>query len=206
MSYNNVTAESLSIACDSTGNQRDRLGMTPLHIMACSSVQDIESYKVFVEKYPENLITEDSWGALPILYAVWGSVSKDILQFLIDSYQSLYPDHEFNWTVMVESLLSGLQEETVYKLLDVQQKFFSDQIIDWFDLLDKAVSLPSEANDFVCTKLESFRIIVQCSIMERVRDIGLKKWRNEITNAIQAFHDESTLIPEERLRIWKGGL
>ena len=27
--------------------------------------------------------------------------------------------------------------------------------------------------------------------MERIRDIGLKTWRNEIKNAIQVFHDDS---------------
>jgi hypothetical protein len=55
-----------------TGNQQDCLGMTPLHILTCSSVHDLELYRVIVEKYPTNLITEDSWGALPLLYAFWG--------------------------------------------------------------------------------------------------------------------------------------
>ena len=197
-SYNNVTADSLRIA-DSTGNQRDRLGMTPLHIMACSSVQNIELYKVLVEKYPENLITEDSWGGLPILYAVWGGVPKDILLFLIGSYQSLYPDYEFNWTLMVESLLSGLQEETVYKLLDIQQRFFPNQIIDWEDLLNKAVTMPCETNNFESVKIESFRIILQCRMMKSVREIGLKQWRDEITDAIGAFHDLSK--PKMKLTI-----
>lgn len=166
--------------------------MTPLHIMACSTVQNLELYKVLVEKYPENLITEDMWGAVPILYAVWGSAPKDILQFLIESYQTLLPDYEFNWTLMVESLLSGMQEETVYKLLDVQQKFFSNQAIDWEDLLAAAMTLPSGANNYRQTTLESFRVILHCSIAERVRDIGLRQWRNDITEAIQVFHDQSS--------------
>jgi hypothetical protein len=49
---------------DPTGNQQDCLGMTPLHILMCSSVHDLEVYRVIIEKYPANLITEDSWGAL----------------------------------------------------------------------------------------------------------------------------------------------
>jgi hypothetical protein len=56
---------------DPTGNQQDcLLGMTPLHILTCSSVHDIEVYRVIIEKYPANLITEDRWGALPLLYVV----------------------------------------------------------------------------------------------------------------------------------------
>jgi hypothetical protein len=45
-----------------TGNQQDCLGMTPLHILACSSVHDLELYRVIVDNYPTNLITEDRWG------------------------------------------------------------------------------------------------------------------------------------------------
>ena len=54
-----------------TGNQQDCLGMTPLHILTCSSVHNLEVYRLIVEKYPTNLITEDRWGALPLLYALF---------------------------------------------------------------------------------------------------------------------------------------
>ena len=65
-----------------TGNQQDCLGMTPLHILACSTVQCLEMYQLMVEKYPGNLIIEDAWGAVPLLYAVWGDAPSDIVQFL----------------------------------------------------------------------------------------------------------------------------
>jgi hypothetical protein len=89
---------------DTTGNQQDCLGMTPLHILTCSSVHDLELYRVIVDNYPTNLITEDRWGALPLLYAFWGAAPAEIIQFLLGSYQSLYPDHDFNWTMMVETI------------------------------------------------------------------------------------------------------
>jgi hypothetical protein len=77
-------------------SQQDCLGMTPLHILACSSVHDLELYRVIIEKYPLTLITEDRWGALPLLYAFWGAAPAEIIQFLLESYQSLYPSHAFN--------------------------------------------------------------------------------------------------------------
>ena len=55
-------------------------------------------------KYPANLITEDRWGAVPLLYAFWGAAPAEIVQLLIESYQSLYPGHLFNWTMMVETM------------------------------------------------------------------------------------------------------
>jgi hypothetical protein len=45
---------------DPRGNQRDCLGMTPLHILACSYVHNLEVYHLIIEKYPTNLITVDA--------------------------------------------------------------------------------------------------------------------------------------------------
>ena len=88
---------------DPTGNQQDCLDMTPLHIMACSSVHNIEMYHVIIKKkYPANLITEGRWVSL--LYAFWGAASSEIVQFLVDSYQLLHPNHIFNWTIMMETM------------------------------------------------------------------------------------------------------
>jgi hypothetical protein len=89
---------------DPTGNQQDCLGMTPLHILTCSSVHDLELYQLIVEKYPANLITEDRWGALPLLYAFWGAAPAKIIQFLVESYQLFYPGRQLNWTMMVETI------------------------------------------------------------------------------------------------------
>jgi len=62
---------------DPTGLQQDCLGMTALHILACSTVQCLGLYQVMIEKYPENLIVEDAWGDVPLLYAVWGDAPSD---------------------------------------------------------------------------------------------------------------------------------
>jgi len=89
---------------DPMGNEQDCLGMTPLHILTCSSVHDLELYCLIVDNYPTNLITEDGWGAVPLLYAFWGAAPAEIIQFLVYSYKSLYPGYVFNWTVMVETM------------------------------------------------------------------------------------------------------
>jgi len=67
--------EGIQYANIRSGLRQDCLGMTPLHILACSTVQCLEVYQLIVEKYPENLIVEDAWGTLPLLYAIWGDYS-----------------------------------------------------------------------------------------------------------------------------------
>ena len=97
-SYNNLTGDlindetnmrsnhsrALRSKLNPTGNQKDCLGMTPLHILACSTVHHLELYQVLIEKYPENLITKDEWGTVPLFYAVWGNASSEIMQLLVE--------------------------------------------------------------------------------------------------------------------------
>jgi hypothetical protein len=169
---------------DPTGNHQDCLGMTPLHILTCSSVHDIEVYRVIVEKYPANLITEDRWGALPLLYAFWGAAPAEIIQFLVDSYQSLYPDHIFNWTMMVETIgRCDTPNESIENLLCVKQVHFPDQTIDWVYLLDKF----SSSSHYSLGGLpfqERMQFLVMCGMSDRVEALAFKVWRDHITNMI----------------------
>ena len=168
---------------DPSGNQQVCLGMTPLHILACSSVHDLEVYRLIVEKYPTNLITEDRWGALPLLYAFWGAAPAEIIQFLLDSYQSLYPDHVFNWTMMVETMgRCDTPKESIENLLCVKQLHFPEQPIDWEYLLNKFTQ-PSLFS-FQSTFKERMQFLVMCGMSERVEALAFKVWRVCMTNMI----------------------
>jgi len=115
-----------------TGNLRDSLGMTPLHIMACSTVQNIDLYKVLVTKYPDNLTTRDRWGDVPLLYAIWGNAPDEIIQYLVESYQSIHPNFEFDWMNMLRALVSAdVQKGVIKNLFSVQRDSFPHQCIDW---------------------------------------------------------------------------
>ena len=165
---------SLRSKLDPTGKQQDCLGMTPLHILACSSVQDLESYKVLVGKYPENLITEDRWGALPLLYAVWGNAPSEVVQYLVESYHSIYPEYELDWTKMVETLGRGnVPKSTIQNLVDLQKESFPEQNIDWNTVFNSSR-----------VSTESFVTLVLLKNLERIQAIGPKQWRDEIREFI----------------------
>jgi hypothetical protein len=85
---------------DPSGLQQDCLGMTTLHILACSTVQCLELNQLIADKYPSNLIVEDAWGTVPLLYAIWGDAPSEIVEFLVNRYQSLCPEHAFEWSTM----------------------------------------------------------------------------------------------------------
>jgi hypothetical protein len=170
---------------DPTGNQQDCLGMTPLHILACSSVHDLEVYRVIVENYPSNLITEDRWGALPLLYAFWGAAPAEIIQFLLESYQSLYPGYEFNWTMMVETMgRCDTPKESIENLLSVKQMHFPEQTIDWEYLLEEFSS--SSHHSFGVPFRERMQILVMCGLSERVEALPFKVWRDYMKSMVHS--------------------
>jgi hypothetical protein len=157
--------------------------MTPLHILACSSVHNIELYRIIVEKYPANLITEDRWGALPLLYAFWGAAPSEIITFLFESYTSLYPGQIFNWTMMVETMgRCDTPKESIENLLHVKQMHFPEQPIDWDHLLDK-FARPSQFL-FRTTFIERMQFLFMCCMSDRVEALAFQVWRDCVTNMI----------------------
>ena len=84
-----------------SGKQQDCLGMTPLHILACSTKQQdsMEVYQLLIDKYPETLIMEDKWGDIPLMYAIWCNAPKDVIDLLVKSYNIHHPEYEFDYVI-----------------------------------------------------------------------------------------------------------
>ena len=183
--------QTLRSMLDPTGNQQDCLGMTPLHILACSFVHDLELYRVIVEKYPANLITEDRWGALPLLYAFWGTAPSEIIQFLLESYLSLYPDHVFNWTMMVETIgRCDTPKESIENILRVKQMHFPEQqLIDWDYLLDKISGYHAQLYFTGEPFQEKMRFLIMCGMGERIEALAFNVWRDQMKCIVHSFDE-----------------
>jgi len=160
----------------------DWLGMTPLHILACSKRQSLELYRVIIERYPQNLITKDKFGAEPILYAIWGSTPKEILDYLAESLKSKHPDYELDWYGMVRTLAKAPSTRVLHKLFDIQYTYFPDQKIRRWKSLTNEI-----ASDSV--SIEVFRFIFRRIISSRLDRIGLKRMMC-IYDQIDAFPDD----------------
>ena len=203
-SYNNTTSDQLRIATDSrtqqssSGNQRDCMGMTPLHILACSTIQIIELYRVLIEQYPKNLVTKDGWRAVPLLYAVWGQAPDDIIQFLVGSHQSIYPNCKLNWTSMIRTLFrASAPLEVIQKLLTIHEESFPGQSINWDRVFER---LTSPRKKHSLASKNTVRQLVKYSIAERISKIGIKLWRDEMTSLMNTDISKDTL-----LQVWLDG-
>ena len=169
---------------DPTIKQQDTLGMTPLHILACSTLQNLELYRVLIQKYPESLVTEDRWGALPLLYAVWGNAPSDIVQFLVQSYQSIFPNYQLKWTMMFETLgRANVSSDIMHVLRKMQHNKFPDQHIDWDTIVENATTRSNfDLPD--CRTKETFRSLLIRSISVRALTVRNKTLQEELVEAV----------------------
>lgn len=178
-----------------TGKQKDCLGMTPLHILACSTKHDLELYRLLIGKYPENLITKDEWGDIPLLYAFWGNAPQEVVQLLVERHQTLFPDHAMDWAGMVETLgrapyVPGRASASlvcIENVLDTQQTAFPDDHVNWQQIVAKWASEDTNrATDREAQKFhrDAFKYLITFSISERLNSLGVLKWRKEILSDI----------------------
>ena len=188
---------------DPTGIEQDCLGMTPLHILACSTIHihQLKIYQFMVEKYPENLIARDAWGATPLLYAVWGDSPSEIIQFLINSYQSLYLHHEFDWNDMVFTLgRANVSKGVIQNLLDIQQTLCPGYNINWDWVLRKLAELEHGFRYNPSASPKTYCFLTRYSIATRFSAICVKHFRDAM--AQDAMADEwagDNFLPLEQL-------
>jgi hypothetical protein len=141
------------------------------------------------------------------LYAFWGAAPDEIIQFLLKSYQSLYPGHEFNWTMMVETMgRCDTPKESIENLLCVRRMHFPEQRLDWEYLLDEFAQ-PSNLHSFGgLPNLERLKFLFMCGMSNRVESLAFKVWRDHITNMIHTAvfeydEDNSVILREIRDKI-----
>jgi hypothetical protein len=149
--------------------------------LACSTVQRLELYQLLVEKYPDNLIVEDAWGATPLLYAIWGDALSEIIHFLINSYQSLYPAHEFDWNGMLITLgRANAPKRVIQNLLDTRHILSPGYNIDWRQVLVELERATSTTESSASSA--TFCFLVRCSIATRIKSIGVKHLRDSMAD------------------------
>jgi hypothetical protein len=111
---------------------------------------------------------------------------SDIILFLIESYQSLYPDYVINWTMMVETMgRTDTQKECIENMLRMKQLLFPEQSIDWEYLLDKFTSPLDISFDGLLFQ-ERMQFLIMCGLSERVHALACQVWRDNIMQMIMS--------------------
>jgi hypothetical protein len=91
----------------SNSGRQDAFGMTPLHILALSKVHRLEMYQAILRQYPEDLITQDKWGAYPIHYACRCDAPFEIIHLLIQTQRIVFWKHKLGLEMTLRGELYG---------------------------------------------------------------------------------------------------
>ena len=181
-------------AANPSGGDRDCLGMTPLHILACSKHQDYELYEFLRENFGPRMrlyyTTEDRWGCLPIFYALLGDVPSRIRNFFVNELRQTAPDYVFDVRRLVENLCKcGATLDAVKYVLCARHEMFNVESVDWDQFVaDLAASASAQR-----VPVEVFRFLIHLSIYDRVEQLGLEKWRAAIRDEVNRLPDKGNM-------------
>ena len=177
-----------------TGNEQDCLGMTPLHILACSTKPTIEMYRLLIDKYPETLIMKDKWGDIPLLYAFWCNASTEVIDLLVESHKTLHLNYEFNWKRMIKILVRhNVPLMRIQKLVNTQHNSFPKQEYDMQQLVTELASHDASQASFnkSFTSVDTIQYLLRVSIAKRLDTLGISRWRVDLENCIKSLPKEA---------------
>ena len=178
---------------NSPGNQQDCLGMTPLHILACSAKPNLELCRVLIQKYPENLLVEDKWGDIPLLYALWSNASMEMVQLLANNYKTLFPAHDLNWRGMVVTLGKRRAPITCMKSLFNAHQTLCNSRLDLQEVIAELImsELPLK---------RTMKILLEYDIDSRLELLAVNHWGGLIKGLVkECFLEDVEFFPSSNI-------
>jgi len=198
----------------------DCLGMTPLHVLACSAHHDLRLYQCISEIYPDAIITRDIWGETPLEYVLLSEAPTEILHFCLETWKrsSVLP---FDLSTMISRLDDVCKSgDYVRQVIQAQRTYFPGLDINWREMLNaRTFSLriygviveASFSNQYNCMSTEQRREIDHFLESETFvrghREFRYGELRRMITQFIQE-HREFLIIASTMLELalWKSVL
>ncbi len=167
------------------GKRQDKFGMTPLHILACSSTHHLQMYQLLVENYPESLTVEDKWGDIPLTYALTCNAPMEIIEFLVESHRSEYPDYDWNWEDISDSVI--YMRAPLHRfdlLLETHKRYFPHQKIDLKSVILSRVAPGMDLGRYKIEE-ETFQLILNASIVKRLDSLNVNHCRSVLEERIR---------------------
>ncbi|KAL3768988.1 hypothetical protein ACHAWU_002020 [Discostella pseudostelligera] len=184
------------------GKHRDFNGMTPLHILACSTKHNLEMYQLLVGAYPEILIVKENiWGELPLFYAFRCNAPIEIIQFLVESYKANYPTYELAWECMVQKLIGcGAPLPRTQILLDIHEQSYPDQKLNTIGLVI-GLAHALDVNE-VKVPMERLRFLLHASIAKRLDSLNVTRWKMMYEERINLITRKPGKLEENALELY----
>jgi len=185
------------------GLQQDCFGMTPLHVLLCSSAGcDVRVCQCMTEKYPGALLIKDKWGEVPLVYALFGEAPIEVIHFLLESHMQRWCDMPFDFGGMILRLATkrGTSADYVRDVIRAQRTHHRALEIDWQRIVDDLIRSRHDI------PIRMFCVLVEASVSKRSicmsneHQIEVDARLYEIEIGIKDEEDEANIQYYEEIR------
>ncbi len=146
----------------------DGLGMTPLHILACSGTHDIRLYHRIFDVCPDALTVKDKWGETPLGYALLSGAPKDVLHFLLKMHKQTWGIFPFDFGKKIKHLALCKSAECIRGIIQAQRTYFPELEVNWHQIVNKSMQSESNESIYCKTPISVFRVLVEASVSSRM--------------------------------------
>jgi hypothetical protein len=169
----------------------DCLGMTPLHVLACSAVHDLGLYQFVVGKYLDAMTAKDKWGEAPVVYVLISGAPANVVNYFLETHKRNWGEMPFGISEMVKKLAICRSGEYVRCMIRTLKPYFSDVEIDWGLIIDESIRCK--------VPLTQFRDIVMNSMSARSNCMSMDD-RMELDQDISFLEEDLELAQADPFR------
>jgi hypothetical protein len=173
-------------------SQLDCLGMTPLHVLACSAKGvSTEAYHCIIEQYPEALCIKDRWGDIPLTYVLLSEASMTVIHYLFTKHKRFGPTMPFDFGHMILRLSTsgGISEVFVRNLIRAQRTHFPDIMIDWQSIVDDYI-MDCKDIEVRHIPMRMFQVLVEASLSNHFLSCMSEEQQALVDEYVLAFYPD----------------
>ncbi|EJK47416.1 hypothetical protein THAOC_33865 [Thalassiosira oceanica] len=164
--------------------EKDCIGMTPLHIVACSTNHDIRLFQLLISRCHGALMDRDIFGRTALDYALLSDASEEVFYLLFEPFVKMgeLPLNLELIDAAVEDNVPALQTWKVFS--DYLERLFPALDLDWEDLFPMKVHQNSNMS------IELYRWFARKAVQQRMMKMNtLTSTRlTKINEMIDSFH------------------
>ena len=148
--------------------------------------------KFIVEKCPLTLLTKDRWGEVPLVYALLGNSSLEVINFILEMHSKRWQSLPFDFGDILTRMLPRRRRfgtQFVRDIIRLQGIHFADHFVDWPQIFDKCIN-------GLCrlATIDTFRVLVEASISTRRYNCMSNEHRIEVDTRIREMENDDDYI------------
>jgi hypothetical protein len=117
------------------GAKVDCLGMTPLHVLACSGTHDLRLYRCLIDKFPRAMITKDRWGEPPLVYVLLSEPPMEIIHYFFEMHRLKWGKLPIDFGEMIKTLAMCKSKGYLNYTIKAQRTYFPNLKVEWPGIL-----------------------------------------------------------------------